>query len=385
MPPMPTNQEKEQLWQAYRDHKPTRVPVVYGVNPRVVALDPKWNRRGISFKEYFYDAAATIEIQRGFLDYQHEYLNNYCDRPTGKPKEWGFYADCQNVTDSAYFGGPLEFREGQVCDIHPYLAGEGKNHIFDIDINRPLDNPFMKDLFSRYEKLKAAVAKLPDDGIKYKVSPPLAGFDGPLTVATNLRGPELYTDFYEDPAYVRKLLDFIQAGAIIRNKATHEAFGRQYLTGDAWFADDSIQLISTPMYVEWILPLHRRFYDNWPKDSARFIHLCGDVQRHMPTIIKELGVRSWDTGFPVDLGRARQELGDEVEIHGGPEVALLLHGSAQRVYERTAQILQSGVMRGGRFTLREANNLPPGCPEENLSAMYRASLDHGQYAPATQA
>jgi uroporphyrinogen-III decarboxylase len=70
-------------------------------------------------------------------------------------------------------------------------------------------------------------------------------------------------------------------------------------------------------------------------------------------------------------------LGEGVEISGVPEVALLLHGSAEQVYERTKKILLSGVKRGGRFILREANNLPPCCPDENLSAMYRACLDHG--------
>jgi hypothetical protein len=36
-------------------------------------------------------------------------------------------------------------------------------------------------------------------------------------------------------------------------------------------------------------------------------------------------------------------------------------------------------MEGGRFVLKEANNLPPRCPEANLVAMYQACLDHGNY------
>jgi hypothetical protein len=36
-------------------------------------------------------------------------------------------------------------------------------------------------------------------------------------------------------------------------------------------------------------------------------------------------------------------------------------------------------MEGGKFILREANNLPPNCPEENLAAMYRCCLEHGNY------
>ena len=60
-------------------------------------------------------------------------------------------------------------------------------------------------------------------------------------------------------------------------------------------------------------------------------------------------------------------------------MALLLGGTAEDVFERTRQILTSGVMAGGRFVLREGNNLPPGCPEENLAAMYRCCLEHGNY------
>ena len=88
---------------------------------------------------------------------------------------------------------------------------------------------------------------------------------------------------------------------------------------------------------------------------------------------------SFDTGFPVDHGALRDVLGDDVEIAGGPEVSLLLGGTPEQVYERTRAILTSGVTRGGRFILRDANNLPPRCPEENLSAMYRCCLEHGRF------
>jgi len=88
---------------------------------------------------------------------------------------------------------------------------------------------------------------------------------------------------------------------------------------------------------------------------------------------------SFDTGFPVDHGGLRRELGPDVEILGGPEAPLLRGGTAEEVYARTRDILRSGVMDGGRFVLREANNLPPCCPEANLDAMYRACLEHGVY------
>jgi len=90
----------------------------------------------------------------------------------------------------------------------------------------------------------------------------------------------------------------------------------------------------------------------------------------------------FDTGFPVDLTQLRKDLGPDVLIYGGVEVALLLYGTPTQVYERTKEILLSGIKDGGRFVLRDANNLPPAAPAENLAAMYQACLDYGGYDDA---
>jgi len=176
---------------------------------------------------------------------------------------------------------------------------------------------------------------------------------------------------------------FIQRGVILRNRALAALDGADAFEGDrGGAADDSIQLLSTAMYRDLVMPLHRQWYALWSVQGPHSIHLCGDATRHFATIRDELNVSSFDTGFPVDHGRLREELGDDVEISGGPEVHVLLNGSADQVYERTRAILTSGVMRGGRFILREANNLPPRVPQENLAAMYRAALEWGNYGTA---
>ncbi len=375
-----SNQEKQRIWQAYRDGKPIRVPVTFGVNPRVVLLDPAWNPRGITFQEYFNDPAATIEVQLQFMEYQRSYLNQYCDNPLGRPERLEFYVDNQNVYDSAYFGAPVEFRDGQVADVSPPLAGAGKESIFSIDLDRPLDNPFVQGCIRRYEALKAAVGRLSYHGMAFTVRPPLMGFDGPLTIAVNLRGGELLTDLIDDPPYARRLMELIQRGSAIRNRALAQRFGKEAFEGRCGsLADDSIQLISTAMYEEMVLPLHRAWYAQWSVEGPHSIHLCGDATRHFPTIHEQLHVNSFDTGFPVDHGGLRAALGEDVEILGGPPASLLLHATAGQVHETTRQILASGVMRGGRFVLREGNNLPPRVSEANLAAMYNCCLEHGNY------
>jgi uroporphyrinogen-III decarboxylase len=355
------------------------VPVALGVNSRVILLDPAFNPQGTSFEEYYRDGRAAADIQLRFMDYQAEYLNRFSDSPMGRPRDFAFYVDTQNVYDAAYFGCPIRFEEGQVADTSPILTGRDKNRIFSFDFDHPLDNPFIRECFARHESLVAAVAKLSVPGMSFKVRPITMTWDGPVTIAVQLRGIEFLTDLVEDPEYAVKLMRFIQHAAEIRNRALAARAGEPVFQGPVGgLADDSIQLIGPAMYRQLVMPLHRTWLALFGP-GPHGMHLCGDATRHFPTLHEELNVCSFDTGFPVDHGKLRQELGPDVEIMGGPEVQILLGGTPEAVYGRTKGILQSGVMTGGRFILREANNLPPCCPEANLAAMYQAGLDFGSY------
>ena len=81
----------------------------------------------------------------------------------------------------------------------------------------------------------------------------------------------------------------------------------------------------------------------------------------------------------VELGMLRAQVGPDVEILGGPRVAFLLAATPAEVRREVRRILSSGIMRGGRFVLREGNNLPPGVPVENLWAMYDTAKEYGKY------
>jgi len=49
------------------------------------------------------------------------------------------------------------------------------------------------------------------------------------------------------------------------------------------------------------------------------------------------------------------------------------------VAAETRRILSSGVMEGGKFILKEANNLAPRTPMANLQAMYDVCRTDGVY------
>ena len=376
--PQVSNDEKEAVWKAFNERKPIRVPVSISSNPRIVVLDPKLNRPGVTFEQIFNEPRAMMEATIAHEHHRRTVINRYCDSPTGLPEHWSAAVSWQNTHEAAFFGAAWHFREGQVPDTRPFLTAGNKESIFDVDIDRPVENPLSKRGLRFYEEMCRIAKGYLFHGLPVKIGRyDQAGTDGPLTTAMNLRGTDMMTDLVEDPQYAERLLDRLTDAAIKRVHAWRKYWNDDRLGGG--LADDSIQLLSTAMYRRMVLPRHRRYLDEFAPGKPRSIHLCGDVMRHMKTLRDELNVQTWDSGFPVDFARMREELGPGVQINGGPGVTLLLHGAPRQVYDRTCEILESGVKTGGRFVLTEANNLPPCVPEENLAAMYKAALEKGGY------
>jgi uroporphyrinogen-III decarboxylase len=179
----------------------------------------------------------------------------------------------------------------------------------------------------------------------------------------------------EEPDRLRPLLDFISAATVQRMRAWRELCGISVPQSGFGYADDSIALISTGMYREFILPYHRQLCEALADSEPRCIHLCGDSTRHFTALRDELNIQAFDTGFPVDFGKLRRELGPKVRIDGGPHVELLLASTPDRVWAEVRRIMESGILEGGMFALREGNNLAPHTPLENTEAMYRAGRE----------
>tara|TARA_Y100001933_G_scaffold152099_1_gene150521 strand:- start:68835 stop:69995 length:1161 start_codon:yes stop_codon:yes gene_type:complete len=374
-----SNTEKDHVWQAYRDHQAVRVPVTLGANPRVVILNEQWNPEGYTFQQAAEDPRLHLEIALRHALYMRTVLNHYTDNPTGLPEFWDVGLNVYNVYEAAILGAPLDYLPGQVPDTKVCLGEENKLEIFEQDISQPLENSFIKDRLVFWQEMEKIAADMQFEGRPIRVNPwALCGTDGPVTVAMNLRGPDFMEDLLIDPDYADRLMRFIMQAAINRRAAFEEYWGDRIGRGNG-MADDSIAMLSTPMYQQQVLPIHRMFYESVSTQRSRGMHLCGNATRHFPLIHEHLGVTSFDTGFPVDFGNLRQELGDDVEVSGGVEVALLMNGTADEVYERTKAILQSGIKQGGRFIMREGNNLPPNCPLDTLEAMYQATLEYGRY------
>ena len=383
------NREVKEVWDAYHAGKPIRVPVILGLNPRYYLLSPWLNPKDIRFEDYYNDPYLMIETQ---LEFQHYVRHNLLfDTEMGMPKEsWpGVYVDFQNTYEASWFGCPVMFRENQVPDTEPILSDDNKRMLFDKGIPDPFKDGSMARNLNYYErmreKLKGYTFMGPSTGLRTGlpvggVSPTGLGTDGPFTAAANLRGAtEVCLDIYEDPAFVRELLDYITEATIVRIKAWRNKLGHEPRPACWGIADDSIQLLSCETYRELVLPCHRRLFEELAGPGPHSIHLCGDATRHFRMIRDELNVMAFDTGFPVDFGRLRKQLGPDVQINGGPSCQFLMQHTPEEIREEVGRILSTGVMEGGKFVLREGNNVAPGIPEANLNAMYYAAKEFGAY------
>ncbi len=380
-----SSDEKTRVWDAYHARRPLRVPLRWNANSRVLLLNPTLNSAGIDYQQYFHDPLTMLQVQARFGEYLATVMSQVCDAPNTLPERWVFSLECQNVYDAAFFGGEVSFPPGQVPSTHQFLTLDDIDSFLAEDISRPLTTPWLRERLAFHATLVEAATDFRYLGRGGAVLPFTLGFDGPLTVATNLFGAEFFMLLGEEPERAVAVMQHISDAVIIRNQALATLQGLPLQTDWGWLADDSIQLISTDMYEAYILPLHeyayRRMSTTRAADHRRSIHLCGDATRHFPLIRERLGVISFDTGFPVDHGQLRVQLGDDVEISGGPRVDLLHAGSPEDCYAAARDILRSGIMQGGRFILQEANNLPPNVPMANLEAVYAACLEFGWYTP----
>lgn len=384
------NAEVKKVWDAFSQRRPVRVPVTIGGSIRNLFENPAINPTGWTFKDFFTNPRAQIDCQ---LAYQKWVRHNVvCDLELGPPQDgWQLNIDFQNSYEAGWFGCPLHYFGNGVPDTIEILK-EDKTKLSKLKDPDPLYGNLLGRAMEFYDYMQAECPRMEFEGLPVRppVTIPGEGTDGPFDAAYKLRGAaETCLDMYEDPQYFHELMTYVTENIIRRMKAIRawrwekhpDAPDKGKFKRANWgFADDAIAMLSTADYEKFIFPYHQRMAQEFSDGSPISIHLCGDATRHFRFLRDNLNVYAFDTGFPVDFGKLRRELGPEVQINGGPTVMLLKDGAPEAIRREVQRICHSGIMAGGRFVLREGNNMAPGTPLENIAAMYAAGKAFGVYA-----
>lgn len=374
------NEEVRRVWQAYRDGRPERVPMVLGISAQWMLSEPGANPQGHSFADYVNDRDVMLWVQLHGANFVRHHVPQ--DREMGLPERWVVHVDGQNVFEAGWLGANIVVREDQPPSAEPVLSDERKREILDSGAPGPFEGKWAHWCWERYEYF----CDKEKQGLEFMGRPVCAGLpagmgtDGPLTIAYQLRGATgICEDMLWDEEYFHALMSLVTEAVIARIKAYHRRLGREAPRAQWGFADDAVALLSAEAYRDHVLPYHKRLVQEFGGDGPNSMHLCGDVLRLLPIIRDELNVRSFDTGYPFDFARARAELGPDVEILGGPHVHLLRSGPPAEIEREVRRIMRSGIREGGKFILREANNVAPGTPVAHLAAMYEACKKYGRY------
>ena len=375
------NAEQAELWTDFNAGRAAaRIPIVLGANTRYFMYNDDANPGRLEFRPYSEDPDVMFDAQLQFQRWSK--FNLLQDAELGLPEKWTIGPDFQNYYEAGWFGCAIHYFDGQVPDTLPEFA-EAPERVMENGIPDPFGGLQARGLeYWEHYKARSGEETFLDRPIEVNV--PFLGTDGPVTVACNLFGAGFVCEtMAEDPDRLHKLLSFLTEAAIVRMTAWRKAGGLPVRQKDFGFADDSVALISTAMYREHVLPHHRRLCEALSEPGCpRSVHLCGDSTRHFQTLVEELNIKTFDTGFPVDFHALRRDLGRDVRLQGGPHVDFLMRATPDEVRGEVRRILNSGVLEGGRFLLREGNNLAPYTPLANTEALYHAGREAEQILAA---
>lgn len=389
------NAEVEQIWSAYRAGRPRRVPVSIFGSIRNLIQNPALNTTGYTFEDFFSDPEAQIQCQLAYQKWcRHNLL---CDMQMGMPRDaWTLTVDFQNSYDAGWFGCSMHFDGNAVPDTTEILKDD-KRKLYEMQCPDLLHGGLMGRAVEFYDYMHARCRNLEFEGLPVRPprTIPSESCDGPLDAAYKLRGAaEVCMDMLEDPGYYHDLMGFITDSLIKRMKAVREWRWRRFPDSPDqgrfqqpgyFFADDAIVLLSLDQYREFVFPYHQRLVQAFSDGSATRVHLCGDATRFFRFLRDNLHVRSFDTGFPVDHGWLRQELGPDVEICGGPTIMTVKEGPLAAIRQQVREICASGIMDGGKFIMIAANNMAPCTPVEHVVAFYEAAKHFGRYGCEAEA
>jgi MtaA/CmuA family methyltransferase len=198
--------------------------------------------------------------------------------------------------------------------------------------------------------------------------------EGPCAEAADLRGiNRLMTDFYDDPAFVRDLFDFVFALGLEFARAQVDAGVDLIGVGDA-----AASLVGPKIYEEFVWPYEKRMVDALHGMGTKVrLHICGNIRRILPAVGR-LGCEMVDIDSMVPLDMARQQMGPEAALAGNLDpVKTLRNGTPESI---TAALAECHRQAGARYIVGAGCEVTRDTAEENVRALTSFARSHGTSA-----
>jgi len=176
-------------------------------------------------------------------------------------------------------------------------------------------------------------------------------------------------DFYDDPEFVRQLMDFVVEMELGFAKAQIEAGADIVGIGDA-----AASLVSAHFYHDLVFPRQKKMVDGIHALGARVrLHICGDT-RHILEAMEQVGADIVDLDSLAPLDEARRKMGSQQVLLGNIDpVRVLRAGTPESVY---AAIGECHRQADPRYIVGAGCEVVRDTPAENLRALMRYAHEH---------
>ena len=187
--------------------------------------------------------------------------------------------------------------------------------------------------------------------------------EGPCAEAADLRGINtLMVDFFDDPAFVRDLFEFVVDMELRFARAQVEAGADIIGVGDA-----AASLVGPAIYEEFVCPYERKLVDGLHALGTRVrLHICGKTRRLFAGM-GSLGCEIVDLDWMAPVGEAREKMGAGQVLLGNIDpLKVLREGTPESV---AAAVRECARQAGPKFIIGAGCEVVRDTPCENVRAM----------------
>ena len=313
------------------------------------------DRSGVAYGKYAADYRVLVDCQiRVAEEFDFDYVSCISD-PTREAADCGAnvqYFDNQPPAIDEHGAAGSEERCALLAD---------KSTLATLAVPDPLGGGRMHD------RVKAAAMFKQRVGDEKLIE---GWIEGPCAESADLRGINtLMTDFFDDPAFVHDLFDFVLEMELRFAKAQIEAGIDIMGMGDA-----AASLVGPQIYEEFVLPYERKLVDGLHEMGTKVrLHICGNIGRILPDV-GSLGCDMTDVDSMVSLSQAREETGPRQVLAGNIDpVGVVRNGTLESITEALAECHRQA---GARYIVGAGCEVPRDTPEENLLALRDYARSH---------